>query len=429
MQGDSILIATLIVIGLIFIASLSAIFMRRAHFPYTIGLLIIGILVGFLATRVETLAVMRQVQLTPDIILFLILPTLLFEASINIDSRMLLRNLVPILLFATLGLLVSTTVVGLGISALTPLTLGAALLFGALISATDPVAVIALFKELGVPKRLSTLVDGESLFNDATAIVVFNILIGIISAGAAFSSSVVIDGIGQFLLVFFGGLAVGAVLGVLMLRIIAMEKSNHMVQAALTSVLAYLSFIIAEHFLEVSGVMAVVAAGIACSWVSARVFDERMRHYLTEFWEFLAFLANSMIFLLMGLTEYHLFADLGRYHDNITYILAGFVLTLVARLLVVYGLTPLSNRLAPATRVGRAEQAVIFWGGLRGAVPLALALGLPADFEHRVIIIDLTLGVVLMSLLLQGTSISWLLRRLGIGGENEPGEASTPPRP
>jgi CPA1 family monovalent cation:H+ antiporter len=414
MHEDTILSTILIVIGLIFVASVSALFVKKARIPYTIGLLIVGIGIGYLSSRVDILAPMREVQLTPDIILFLILPTLLFEASINIDSRLLSRHLLPILLLATIGLLISTAIVGFGISAATPLTLGAALLFGALISATDPVAVIALFKELGVPKRLSTLMDGESLFNDATAIVVFNILIGIITAGTAFSASVVISGVGQFLLVFLGGLVSGAVLGAAMLWIIALGRKDHMVQAALTSVLAYLTFIVAEHFLEVSGVMAVVAAGILSSWAGARVFDDSMRRYLTEFWEFMAFLANSMIFLLMGLTEYHLFADLGRYHDTLGYILIGFMLTIVARLLVVYGLTPLANRLAPQARVECDDKAVIFWGGLRGAVPLALALGLPSGFEHRVMIIDLTLGVVLMSLLIQGVSISWLLCKLGL---------------
>ena len=414
MHEETILGTISIVIGLIFAASISAIFVKKARLPYTIGLLIVGIGIGYLSSRVDMLAPLREVQLTPDIILFLILPTLLFEASINIDSRMLSRNLVPILLLATVGLLISTAIVGFGISAVTPLTLGAALVFGALISATDPVAVIALFKELGVPKRLSTLVDGESLFNDATAIVVFNILIVIITTGTAFSASVVISGVGQFLLVFIGGLLAGVALGAAMLWVIALERSDHMVQAALTSVLAYLAFIVAEHLLEVSGVMAVVAAGILTSWAGTRVFDDSMRRYLTEFWELMAFLANSMIFLLMGLTEYHLFADLGRYNDTLGYILIGFMLTIIARFLVVYGLTPLANRLAPKARVERDDKAVIFWGGLRGAVPLALALGLPADFEHRIMIIDLTLGVVLMSLLIQGISVGWLLRKLGL---------------
>jgi Na+/H+ antiporter len=416
MHEDTMLNTILIVTGLMFVASISAIFVKKARFPYTIGLLIIGILVGYLSSRVEVLAPMREVQLSPDLILFLILPTLLFEASINIDSKILFRNLVPILVLATVGLLISTTIVGFGISAATPLTLGAALLFGALISATDPVAVIALFKELGVPKRLSTLVDGESLFNDATAIVVFNILLGIVAAGTAFSTSIAIDGIWQFLVVFFGGLLVGVVLGGAMLWIIAFEKQDHMVQATLTMVLAYLAFIVAEHFLHVSGVIAVVAAGVFGSRASARIFDDKMRRYVTEFWELMAFIANSLIFLLMGLTEYHLFEDLGRYQEATGYILLGFVLTLVARLVVVYGLTPLINRLSPEARVESSDKAVMFWGGLRGAIPLALALGLPADFEHRVMIIDLTLGVVLMSLLIQGTTVGWLLKKLKIVG-------------
>jgi len=414
MREDTILNGILILTGLIFVASLSAIFVRKARFPYTIGLLLVGILIGYLSSRIELLAPMREIQLTPDIILFLILPTLLFEASINIDAKTLFRNMVPVLVMATVGLLISTAIVGFGMSAATPLTLGAALLFGALISATDPVAVIALFKELGVPKRLSTLVDGESLFNDATAIVMFNILLGVIAAGTAFSSTIVISGIWQFLVVFFGGLLVGLVLGGAMLWIIALEKKDHMVQAALTTVLAYLAFIVAEHFLHVSGVMAVVAAGVISSWAAARVFDDDMRHYVREFWEYLAFIANSLIFLLMGLTEFHLFEDFSRYHDLIGAILIGFLLTLVARLVVVYGLTPLTNRLSPDERVENPEKAVIFWGGLRGAVPLALALGLPADFEHRILIIDLTLGVVLMSLMIQGTTISVLLKKLKI---------------
>lgn len=414
MHEDSILTSILIVAFLIFVASIIAIFVKKVRFPYTIGLLLAGVLIGYLSSRVGWMSPMRDLQLTPDIILFLILPTLLFEASINIDSKILFRNLAPILLMATIGLLISMTIVGLGISAATPLSLGAALLFGALISATDPVAVIALFKELGVPKRLSTLVDGESLFNDATAIVVFHILLGIVGAGTAFSSSIAIDGLGQFLVVFFGGLLVGLVIGGAMLWIIALEQKDHMVQAALTSVLAYLAFIVAEHFFHVSGVMAVVAAGVFGAWAAVRVFDESMRAYVTEFWEYLAFVANSLIFLLMGMTEYHLFEDLDRYREAAGYILLGFVLTIVARLVVVYGLVPISNRLAPGARIEREDKAVIFWGGLRGAIPLALALGLPADFEHRILIIDLTLGVVLMSLLIQGTTVSTLLRKLKI---------------
>ena len=416
MPEGSIIHDILIVSALLFIAALSAISVRRWNFPYTIGLLIVGILVGYLSHRVEFMAPMQSVELTPDIILFLILPTLLFEASINIDTRLLTRNLVPILVMATAGLLLSMLIVGFGVSAATPLTLGAALLFGAMISATDPVAVIALFRELGVPKRLSTLVDGESLFNDATAIVVFHILLGMVGAGAAFSASIVIAGVWQFLLVFCGGLLVGLVVGSAMLWIISLGRRDHIVQATLTSVLAYITFIVAEHFLRVSGVMAVVAAGILVSLVATRVFDAEMRRYMREFWEYLAFVANSMIFLLMGLTEYHLFEDLGRYADAAGYLVIGFVLTLVARLLVVFCLTPPTNRLAPQAGIGKAEKLVLFWGGLRCAVPLALALGLPADFEHRVLIIDLTLGAVLLSLLIQGTSIGWLLNRLGIAG-------------
>ncbi|MDG2277920.1 MAG: sodium:proton antiporter [Pseudomonadales bacterium] len=414
MQEAHTLINILILMSLLFVAALSSIAVKRLNFPYTIGLLLVGISIGFLSSQVEMLTPMSEIQLTPEIILFLILPTLLFEASMNIDSKTLFRNLVPIIVLATVGLLISMIIVGVGISAATPLTLGAALLFGALISATDPVAVIALFKELGVPKRLSTLVDGESLFNDATAIVIFNILVGIVAAGTAFGTSVAITGLGQFLLVFFGGLLVGVVLGGAMLGFMAMGKGDHMAQMALTTVLAYLAFIVAEHVFSVSGVMAVVAAGIFASWASSKMFDDSVHGHIRELWEYMAFIANSLIFLLIGLTEFHLFEDLSRYHDHIGYILLGFALTLVSRLVVVFGLTPLTNYVTPQAKVEPADKAIIFWGGLRGAVPLALALGLPADFEHRTLILDMTLGVVLMSLLIQGTTVSWLLKRLNV---------------
>ena len=418
MHESPLLNGILVVTGLFFIAALSAIFFRKAHTPYTIGLLVVGLLLGYLSYQVEFLAPLQEARLSPDIILFLILPTLLFEASININLRTLMRNLAPILVMATIGLLISMSIVGIGISAVTPLTLGAALLFGAMISATDPVAVIALFKEFGVPERLSTLVDGESLFNDATAIVVFHILLGIVGAGTAFSSSLVVDGLMQFLVVFLGGLVVGAIIGGIMLWFIALGRQDYMVQATLTSVMAYLAFIIAEHYLHVSGVMAVVTAGILGAWVAMKIFDEEMQQYVSEYWEYMAFVANSLIFLLMGLTQYRLFEDVGRYGENFVYILAGFALTLIARLVVVYALTPITNLLAPRARVDRAEKAVMFWGGLRGAIPLALVLGLPVDFEHRALLIDLTLGVVLMSLLIQGTTFSPLLKKLKIVDAN-----------
>lgn len=394
---------------LIFIASLSGIISKKIDFPYTIGLLIAGITIGYLATKFAVLAPMQEIRLSPEIILFVILPTLLFDAAINIDSRLLFRNMAPILTLATLGLILSMLIIGFGMSLMTPLNLGTALIFGALISATDPVAVIALFKELGVSEKLSTLVDGESLFNDATAIVVFHILLVSLAGGVSLSSAIIIQGLGNFAMVFCGGVAVGLLLGAIFYQIIVLAKGNHQVQTALTTVLAYTAFIASDHLLQVSGVMAVVTAGVFISWVARKSFDEFMRKYIRELWEYMAFIANSLIFLLLGLTEYKLFEDIGRYNSIGKYILIAFLLTIVARALVVFGLVPITNRLSSQNHIKADHKKIMFWGGLRGAIPLALALGLPEDFGHRAFIIDLTLGTVLLSLLIQGTTIKPLL--------------------
>lgn len=415
MEEATLLKPIVVVIGLLFIAGISALVVKHVRFPYTIGLVLVGIALAFAARDFEALSDLREVKLTPDIILYLILPTLLFEAAINIHFDILRKNLVSILVLATVGLLISTLIVGVVMNGFTPLSLGAALLFGALISATDPVAVIALFKELGVPNRLSTLVDGESLFNDATAIVMFNILLGIVLTGGAFTAGLVTGGVVNFFVVFFGGLAIGVALAAVVLWLITLAGQDHLVQIAFTTVLAYVAFIVADHVLHVSGVMAVVGAGVYGAWRAAQVFDEKKRLVIRAYWEYAAFVANSLIFLLIGLTEYQAFENLARYRDQIVYILIAFVAVTAARAVVVYGLSPLNNRLSKAEPVDLPYQTVMFWGGLRGAVPLALVLGLPRDFEHRVLLLDLTLGVVLFSLLVQGTTINTLLHVFKLG--------------
>ena len=412
MEEDSLLTPIVIVVSLLFIAALSAIIVKKIRLPYTVGLVLVGIGLGFLITRVPALHPMQDLELSREIILYLILPTLLFDAAINIQIKILLKDLVPILILATLGLLISTAVVGFAMGQLSPLTMGTALLFGALISATDPVAVIALFKELGVNKRLSTLVDGESLFNDATAIVTFNIILGLVMVTGGLGEHPVGSAISNFMLVFFGGLLVGLALGAMLVGLLRLAGDDIFAQIALTSVIAYVAFIVADHFLQVSGVMAVVGAGVLSAWRARQVLNEEVRRYIGHYWEYAAFVANSLIFLLIGLTEYDLFADLGRYGDIGLFVLMAIAAVLIARALVVYGLTPVTNRLTRGEQVPRPYQHVMFWGGLRGAIPLALVLGLPRDFEQRTLLLDLTLGVVLFSLLIQGTTINKLLQAL-----------------
>ena len=276
------------IIGLLLIAAAAAIGLKRARLPYTVGLVLVGLVLGVVAPRFPALEPFQRLELSPDLILFVFLPTLIFESAFNLDSRLLARNLAPVLALAAPGLLLSTAIVGGMVAWLTPLDLGPALVFGALISATDPVAVIALFKEVGAPKRLVILVEGESLFNDATAIVLFGIILGVVTGGG-FSAAVVGNGILEFLFVFIGGLVVGAAIGYVMIRSIALARDEPLVEVALSTVVAYAAFIAADHYLGVSGVMATVGAGVVVGTMGSTRFAPDLRMYLHQFWEYAAY--------------------------------------------------------------------------------------------------------------------------------------------
>jgi CPA1 family monovalent cation:H+ antiporter len=398
----------IVLIGLLLVAAAAAIGLKRTHVPYTVGLVLLGLLLSALAERVDALEPLRELSLSPEIILFVFLPTLIFESAFNLDARLLSRNLAPVLTLAAPGLLLSTGIVGVLLTLLTPLPLGTALLFGALISATDPVAVIALFKELGAPKRLTILVEGESLFNDATAIVLFKIILAVV-AGGLFTAATVGRGVVEFFIVFVGGLVVGAVIGYLMIRTIALAEDQPVVEVTLSTVVAYAAFIVADHYLGVSGVMATVGAGLVVGTLGSTRFTPEVRAYLHQFWEYAAFVANSLIFLLVGLTV-HVMGLV-----QVAGLIAVAILAvLVARAVTVFGLVPVANRFSGDEPVGARSQAVLYWGGLRGAVALALVLSLPGDFPQRELLVSLAVGVVLFTLLGGGVTMRPLIHRLGL---------------
>lgn len=369
------------ILVLLTIACVSAIALTRVKFPYTVTLVILGIGLGWLGENIEAFEFFQQLTLSHDLILFVFVPPLIFESALNLDSRLLLRNLAPILTLAAPGLLISTAIVGAILSWGTPLDLPQALLFGSLISATDPVAVIALFKELGAPKRLGILVEGESLFNDATAIVTFNIILGVIVTGQGFGLPALQAGGIAFLTSFVGGIVVGGLIGFLMQLPVSLSKENPLVLATLTTIVAYATFLFAEEGVGVSGVIAVVSAGMVLGWHNANRLRPEARTYVSEFWEYLAFLANSLIFLLVGLTVSRLqfFTQVGQTKALLGAIALTLIAIFIARAIVVFGLTALVNRLQPSVTVNWRYQLVSFWGGLRGAVCLALALSFDPD--------------------------------------------------
>ncbi len=326
----------------------------------------------------------------------------------------------PILLLAVVGTLIGTILVGGIVSSVLDVPLLAAFAFGALISATDPVAVIAFFRSLGVSKRLSVLVEGESLFNDGVAIVLFNLALAFaastvdpLAGGWATAASAV----GEFLRVALGGLGVGLVLGYVVSYIILKNVDDHLIETTTTVALAFGSFVLAEQF-HMSGILAVVAAGLMVGNLGMRNTSPTTRLTLDNFWEFSAFIANSIIFLLIGL-EIELI-ELVPYWIPI---LVAVVAVLVVRALLVYSFAGVYSRFAPSRlKIPMNYRHIMFWGGLRGAISLALALTLTtstiaSEFARELQV--MTFGVVLFTLLVQGMSIEGLIRRLGLANKPE----------
>ena len=383
-----------LIIELLLIASLVAIAVRRLRIPYTVALVVVGLLITFQSPL--------EIELTPELILALFVPPLVFEAAFHLNIRELERNLPGVLLLAVPGVILTTLIVGGVLMLGKTLSLPMALVFGALIAATDPVAVVALFRSLGVPKRLSVLIEGESLFNDGTAIVIFNLMLAVVLTGR-FN---LVTSIASFLSISVGGAVVGLVLGWMISRLIA-RVDDYLIETTLTTVLAFGSYLIAEQ-LHFSGVLAVVAAGLVNGNIGPQGMSPTTRIVLFNFWENMAFLANSLIFLLIGL-QVSIPALLAAWQPVLWAILA----VLVARLVVVYGLSWVVKRVAEP--IPFKWQHVLNWGGLRGAICLALALSLPATLgSERDLLRMMAFGVVLFTLLVQSTTMRTLTRWLHI---------------
>ena len=406
----------LIVFGMLFVGTFCATFFRFIRLPYTVGLLILGMLLGLVSQKFEFMAPLHQVELSPELIMYVILPTLIFEAAINIDARQLMKNLAPIMLLAVIGVLISCLLIAGTLYQLNILPLGAALVFGALISATDPVAVIALFKELKANKRLSLLMDGESLFNDATAIAMFSVLVGLGASVTDMTAGDLGEALLKFCIVFFGGIVFGGVMGVLMVMLLRLARNDRFAQRSQMIVMAYMTFIIADHFLHLSGVMAVLVAGIVVSLNRHQVMNEQRWKHIDIFWEYAAFVANSFIFLMMGMTENHLLWNVDKLELIMPTLLITTLVVLTARAVIIYGLIPVSNALGMAECIGKGMQTVMFWGGLRGAIPIALMMALPADMAGRELIIQMVLFMILVTLMIQGTTTGRLLKVFRLAG-------------
>ena len=379
---------------LLLVAAVVAMLTRRLRLPYSVGLVVAGICLAALPFA-------PKVSLTKDLIFTVLLPPLLFEAAFYIHWDQLRRDFPVVVVLATLGVVLSAGVTALGMRYLADWSWMSALVFGVLIAATDPVSVIATFKEAKAQGRLLVLIEAESLFNDGTAAVAFGVAVAIASNQHLDSFAVA----ATLVKTIGGGILCGVVASIAAL-LLAGRTEDHLVEITFTTVAAYGSFLLAEHF-ALSGVLATITAGLLMG--NLRFFGRisgKREDAIHAFWEYAAFVANSLIFLLIGMHEAH---------QNFAAVwlaaLIAIILVVFGRAVAIYPCCFLFSR--SSLRVTLNHRHVLFWGGMRGAVALALALGLPPTLPEREAIITISFAVVAFSVFAQGLTMPPVLRRMG----------------
>jgi Na+:H+ antiporter len=427
MHDDPILGAIELVVALLGALTLVSFAVRRVRLPLSVALVIFGLIVAAFAPATITVS--------PDVVLVALLPGLVFEAAFRVHLDDLRHVVGRTALLAVPGVLVTSVVVAVILHLATGLQLGAAFVVGAIVSATDPVAVVATMRDARAPRRLATLVEAESLFNDGTGIVLFSIAIAALESGIDMPSAA-----GTFVVTIVVSLAIGAVGGLIAARLTALID-DHLVELTLTVVLAYGTYLVAELIGE-SGVIATVVAGIVLgSDVGRAGMMERTRQAVDTVWEYLAFVLTAFAFLLIGLT-----IEIGDLVTAAGSILWGVIAIFVGRAFVVYGILGGIRWLARRTPGGRPDRSrhrrgwpewretasmsdgwfhVLFWSGLRGAVAFALVLALPLDVPERGAITGTVFGIVLFTLLVQGSTAGRVVAWAGV--EREPGRDTTAP--
>lgn len=404
--------SAVVVVALFAVATAVALVARRWKLPYTVALVVAGLALG-------SAQLFEAPHLTKDLLYTVFLPGLLYEAAFHLEFRRFLQNKIAILSLAIPGVIVAIVIMA---SILVPVinasgiaahalpgaeapgvfTLTSGLVFAAVIAATDPIAVTALFKSVGAPKRLAVLVEGESLLNDGTSAVFFSLVLGFATGE---TTTIAAASLG-FLRVVGVGILIGAAIGYAISFIIH-KVDDPMIEITLTTIAAYGSFVAAESF-HFSGVMATVTAGMLGGNYAARTgMSASTRVAVTSFWEYLAFALNSLVFLLIGFevkleSLLHVWAP----------ILVAYVVVTLTRAVIALLVAAALHR--TREKIPRAWIAVLTWGGLRGALSMVLVLGLPPEIAHRELIVSMTFGVVILSILTQGLTMAPLLRRLGL---------------
>lgn len=409
-SGAATLEAIRVFVALAAIAAVTAVVVRRLRIPYSVALVVLGLVAGAVLPA-------GAITVTPELVLLVLVPGLVFEAALRLELSELRQTFGWMVLLAAPGVLVSAAIVAIVLNLATGLPLQLGMVVGAMVAATDPVAVISTFRNLGAPRRLATLVEGESLFNDGTAIVLFVVTVNAVTGNVTIGETA-----GTVVVTVASSIAIGLGAGWLASRLTKLID-DHSIELTISLATAYGTYLLTDG-LHQSGIIATVVAGVVIGTYGRAVgLSTRALETLDVVWEFIAFLLTAFAFLLVGLAIS--FSDLVAAAPSILW---GLVAILVGRAVVVYGLLGGASRLVrnrrPRTVVPLSWLHVMFWAGLRGAVAVAMALSLPAHFPQRALLQEITFGVVLFTLFVQGTTAERLVAR--VGAAQEAPEAAPP---
>jgi CPA1 family monovalent cation:H+ antiporter len=396
----------------------------RLRLPYTVILAALGILIAAVATfllRTEytdafnsIAAAILALPIRSNVFLYVFLPTLIFQATLGMNLRRMIDDWVPILVLAVVAVFVATLTVGYALAWASALPIAACLLVGAIVSTTDPSAVVSIFRSISAPRRLARIIEGESLLNDAAAIALFGMFMGFVMLGVPDPDPR--EAFGRFPLLMIGGAFTGWLIARAAVWIMAGFERHERAQISVSVALPYLAFIGAEQVVGASGVVSVVAAGLTLNFTGPKRLTPQAWTNLQEVWNLLAHWAGALIFVLAALLIPRILEEVRP--TDFYLILVVTVAAIAARIVVLFGLLPLLTLLRVSPVVERPYRVAILWGGLRGAVTLALALAVTESFrvpaETKRLVAILATGFVLFTLIVQGTTLRWVISKLGL---------------
>ncbi len=426
---------TLSIFAMLGISSLAVFWAKRLKIPHTVLLVIIGMFLGILS-NISFFSFFNEFKLTPELIFYLFLPALIFESAYNINIRKLIANGKIILLLAVVSFLLSTAIISLGLYSVLLLlglkvNIGLTMLFGALISATDPVAVLSLFKEYGVPNRLSLIFEGESLFNDATAVATFLIILEAIRQNDL-SLFTAIPGFFTFLSMLLLGVVFGIFIGGVFAYIVGKTKTSETASITLTIVLAHITFILSDVIsgvklgdltIHISPIISTTIASLVIGNYGRTKLKSETENVISKIWEQFAFMSNSLIFILIGL----LIVGTPIFNNTVFIItLLTIFVVIIARASSIYPIVYLYNKSKKDnSKIPKSWQHLLAWGSLRGALAVTMVLLIPdnltfadwpLDVSPKELLLSLTIGCIAFTLFIKAVSIKHLIQRFNLNG-------------